>query len=161
MNNPIFCKFINSRAFILKKMEKKTRLSEGELLKLLADRSTLSKSDIAKELRIKATTLSKTFKFQKLSPKIKHEAARLFKIHIGYFSGEGAPDVEIPSVSEPPPPEYQTGSKWQELAAEEVRLREEIARLKGEALVTAKQLREKDEMIGRLLGIIERQQKKI
>ena len=142
-------------------MERKIRLTENLLLKILADQSSFDRKEIAKALGITPQWLATLLNSdEKLSEEIKEKAARLFKISTDYFSADNI-ESAVTIVSEPPPPEYQTGSKWQDLAAEEVRLREEIARLKGEALATSKQLREKDEMIGRLLGIIEQQQKKI
>ena len=110
-------------------MENKFALKQGELLKLLADRSKLSKVEIAEQLRINPTTLSKIFKYPKLSPKIRAEAARLFKVPIEYFEGVGVQDVTLPIFEEPPPPEYRTGSTWQDIAEQEGKMRAEIARL--------------------------------
>ena len=136
-------------------MESKFALKQGELLKLLADRSKLSKVEIAEQLRINPTTLSKIFKYPKLSPKIRAEGARLFKVPIEYFEGVGVQDVTLPIFEEPPPPEYRTGSTWQDIAEQEGKMRAEIARLKEENRQLLLRIAEKDGYIADKQATIE------
>lgn len=141
-------------------MESKTRLKEGELLKLLADRSPLSKADIAKELKIRATTLSKIFKRQELSEKIKTEAVRFFKVPPEYFAGETITGADIPDSVQEVPPGYGIEKS---IEVEEARLLAEIARLKEQARMQAELLAEKEtalkasrETINRLLNLLDK-----
>lgn len=146
-------------------MEKKLRITENLLLKILSDQSGLSRKDIAKHLKITPQWLSTILNSnEKLSEEIKERACLLFKVPPGYFDAEQENNLHNASiVSEPPPPEYQTGSAWQDIARQEAELKMEIERLKEQVRQAAARISERDgtiqeqeDMIQRLLSVIEK-----
>lgn len=139
-------------------MEKKLRVTENLLLKILADQSGLSRKEIAKALNITPQWLSTILNSdEKLSEEIKAKASSFFKVSSDYFNKTKIDEV-LPIVEEPPS-EYQVGASWQYMAEMESRLREEIARLQAETKHLTSEMRNKDDMIDRLLKIIEQGKK--
>lgn len=80
-------------------MENNTSLAEGEALLLLVRRSQMSGREIAEALDVAPETLSRIYKRQKLTKKIKRKAAAFFNVPEDYFSQHQLPDQ---AASEPP-----------------------------------------------------------
>lgn len=73
-------------------MENNTSLAEGEALLLLVRRSRMSGREIAEALDVAPETLSRIYKRQKLTQKIKRKAAALFDVPEDYFSKHQLPE---------------------------------------------------------------------
>lgn len=75
-------------------------LHEGEKLLWLANRSRFTKEEIAEKLNISAAHLSRIFKSQILTSKIKTAACGLFNVDLSFFQENGdfvgvlEPDIE-------------------------------------------------------------------
>lgn len=67
-------------------------LHQGERLKLLAERSPLSKGEIAQELNIHPGHLSKLFRSELLTSKIRKAASVIFGVSESYFDEESTLD---------------------------------------------------------------------
>lgn len=67
--------------------------SEGEVLLLLVKRSKKSNTEIAKMLDIHPNHLSKLFKSEKLTIKIKQKAANAFGVPVSWFEGKYLPHI--------------------------------------------------------------------
>lgn len=80
-------------------METNTSLAEGEALLLLVRRSRMSGREIAEALDVAPETLSRIYKRQKLTQKIKRKAAAFFDVSEDYFSKHQLPEQ---AASEPP-----------------------------------------------------------
>ena len=104
-------------------MEK--RIKEGEKLLLLIRRSKRQVKDVAEDLEIKPTSLSRMFKSESLTLKIKKRASALFGVPDGYFE----PGDQADEVNEETPAYVRT------YTSEEVkRLTKELEEAKREAL---------------------------
>lgn len=75
-------------------------LHQGERLLLLVNRSGISKNEVAKQLSIKPGHLSRLFKSEILTTKIKKAASALFSVDISYFDFN---EVDYSGDTEPPP----------------------------------------------------------
>lgn len=62
---------------------------QGEILLLLSNRSQLSKADIAHQLNLNRSSLSRCFKSENLTMKVKKAAAAFFDVDISIFDGVG------------------------------------------------------------------------
>lgn len=105
-------------------MNNYSTLTEGEILLLLVRRSGMEAKDIAEKLNIHPGHLSKLFKSEKLTSKIKRGASDLFGVPLDIFrnaSSENFPDFNF--TNEPIAP-YKTG-KEPLTAAEVLRYLEE------------------------------------
>lgn len=125
--------------------------SQGDILLLLVNRSNLSKADVAKSLNVHPAHLSKLFRSEVLTLKIRKGAAALFGVDESVFDSGLYPDVpEIDPlyVSEKAAGVYERELRLDSLTAAEV----------------MRYLEEKDrrhfEERARLLGIIENLTKK-
>lgn len=144
-------------------MEKKLRVTENLLLKILADQSGLSRKEIAQALNITPQWLSTVLNSdEKLSEEIKAKAASLFKVSSDYFKKTKI-DESVPIVEEPPPPEYRVGASWQDIAQMEALLKAEIERLKEEVRQAAIRIKEKEgtiedqrDMINKLIAVLDK-----
>lgn len=67
--------------------------SEGEVLLLIVKRSRKSNTEIAKMLDIHPNHLSKLFKSEKLTNKIKQKAIAVFGVDASVFGGKEFPDI--------------------------------------------------------------------
>jgi len=67
--------------------------SEGEALLLLVKRSKKTNAEIAKMLDIHPNHLSKLFKSEKLTIKVKQKAALLFGVDVSVFEGKYLPQI--------------------------------------------------------------------
>ena len=134
-------------------MESKIRITEGLLLKLLADQSGLSRVKIAESLQITpqwlATVLNEN---DPLSEEIKVRAAELFNVSPDFFNASDIQSAVGLAVAEPSPGYGIEKS----IEVEEARLLAEIARLKDQARVLAERLAEKDRLIEDSKKTIER-----
>lgn len=74
-------------------------LHQGERLLLLVNRSPKMKQEIAQNLKINSGHLSKLFKSEKLTSKIKISASELFGVDVSYF--ETQDDIESHLLKEP------------------------------------------------------------
>lgn len=144
-------------------MDKKTKPKQGEILLLLANRSGKPKNELASAFEIHPGHLSKIFKSEFLTSKIKQKAALIFDVSESIF--DGMEDVSLPDTVMEPTPKYDPlvvdGSKPSDLLnyleRKEARYFEERARLI--ALIERKD-REFSAERGRLLDIIEALTKK-
>lgn len=125
-------------------MNEKTALKEGETLLILQRKSGKSVSEVAKLLDIHPNHLSKIFKSEFLSAKIRKRAAEVFEVPESVFSRNTVANFPQSVVNEPEP-EYVKGKRRVEdmTAAEVLRYLEE------------KDKRHFEER-ARLLGIIEK-----
>lgn len=121
--------------------------SQGDILLLLINRSGLSKTDVAKSLNVHPAHLSKLFRSEILTQKVKGAAATLFGVDESVFESGLYPDV----------PEVDAG-----YVAERVERYDRDAPVRLDGLTAAEVMRyleEKDrrhfEERARLLGIIE------
>ena len=89
-------------------MNKQQTLNQGEILLLLSNRTDFSKQFIAQALEIHPAHLSKIYKSEILSLKIKQKAAQLFNVDISIFDINN-PVSEEYQVNEPSP-EYVRNS---------------------------------------------------
>lgn len=126
-------------------MIEKTTLKEGEVLLLMQRKSGKSVSEVAQLLEIHPNHLSKIFKSEKLSSKIRIKAANVFGVHESDFSGNTM--TEFPQSANEPDVKYEKRKVEEMSAAEVMRYLEE------------KDKRHYDER-GRLLAIIENLTKK-
>jgi len=81
-------------------------LHQGERLNILANRSGISKAEIAKQLNVHPGHLSKLFKSELLTSKVRKSAAALFGVDESYFDGDASLD-QLEYVNESAP-EYRT-----------------------------------------------------
>lgn len=121
------------------------RPSQGDILLLLVNRSNLSKSDIANSLNIHPAHLSKLFKSEILTQKVRKGAATLFGVDESIFDSGLYPDV--PDV-EPLYAAEQVGKYERELRLDTLTAAEVMRYLEE------KDMRHYEER-ARLLGIIE------
>lgn len=107
-------------------MNKKTALKEGETLLILQRKSGKSVSDVAKLLDIHPNHLSKIFKSEFLTAKIRKRAAEVFDVPESVFSGNTVANFPQSVVNEPDA-EYVKGKRRVEdmTAAEVLRYLEE------------------------------------
>lgn len=121
-------------------MNVKTTLKEGEVLLLLQRKSGKTVAEVAHLLEIHPNHLSKIFKSEKLTSKIRNKAALIFGVQENDFSGNSI--AEFPQSANEPDVKYDS-KKIENLSASEV----------------MRFLEEKDERHyierGRLLAIIE------
>lgn len=121
-------------------MNVKTTLKEGEVLLLLQRKSGKTVAEVAHLLEIHPNHLSKIFKSEKLTSKIRNKAALIFGVQENDFSGNSI--AEFPQSANEPDVKYDS-KKIEDLSASEV----------------MRFLEEKDrrhyEERGRLLAIIE------
>lgn len=121
-------------------MNVKTTLKEGEVLLLLQRKSGKTVAEVAHLLEIHPNHLSKIFKSEKLTSKIRNKAALIFGVQENDFSGNSI--AEFPQSANEPDVKYDS-KKIEDLSASEV----------------MRFLEEKDERHyierGRLLAIIE------
>lgn len=121
-------------------MNVKTTLKEGEVLLLLQRKSGKTVAEVAHLLEIHPNHLSKIFKSEKLTSKIRNKAALIFGVQESDFSGNSI--AEFPQSANEPDVKYDS-KKIEDLSASEV----------------MRFLEEKDERHyierGRLLAIIE------
>lgn len=121
-------------------MTSKTKLKEGEVLLLLQRKSGKTVAQVAQMLDIHPNHLSKLFKSERLTAKIRNKAAIAFGVLESDFEGNTMAD--FPQSANEPDVKYQK-SKVEEMSASEV----------------MRYLEEKDkrhyEERGRLLAIIE------
>lgn len=126
-------------------MISKTKLKEGEVLLLLQRQSGKTVFEVAQMLNIHPNHLSKLFKSERLSAKIRSKAANVFGVQESDFSGNTI--AEFPHSANEPDVKYEK-KKVDEMSAAEV----------------LRYLEEKDrrhyEERGRLLAIIENLTKK-
>lgn len=126
-------------------MIEKKALKEGQVLLLLQRNSGKSVKEVAQLLEIHPNHLSKIFKSEKLTAKIRNKAAILFDVQESDFSGNTI--AEFPQSANEPDVKYEK-RKVEEMSAAEV----------------LRYLEEKDkrhfEERGRLLSIIENLTKK-
>ena len=120
--------------------------SQGDILLLLINRSNLSKTDVAKSLNVHPAHLSKLFKSEVLTLKVRKSAAALFGVDESVFDSglyPDVPDVDQAYVNEKTAGSYDRDLRLDALTAAEV----------------MRYLEEKDrrhyEERARLLGIIE------
>lgn len=130
-------------------MNKEKSLSEGEALLLLVRRSGKSGIEVAKLLNIHPNHLSKLFKSERLTLKIKNQAAEVFNVPLSAFDSVKSDELPVPDmVSEPEGGKYERELRLDSLTAGEV----------------MRYLEDKDkrhfEERARLLGIIENLTKK-
>lgn len=121
--------------------------SEGEVLRLILRRSGKRNGEIAKMLEIHPNHLSKLFKSEKLTRKIKERVSAAFGFDISVFSGPDLASLPNPSILYEPDVEYRKMDFEDLSAAEIMRYLED------------KDRRHHEERI-RLLGIIENLTKK-
>lgn len=123
-------------------------LHQGERLLLIANRSGMTRKEIAHRLNIHPGHLSKLFKSELLTSKIKKGASELFDIPISFFETAemGSVDFKMSELNEPDS-EYQTRQIGEMTAGEVFQYWEE------------KDKRHWEER-GRLLAIIENLTKK-
>lgn len=79
-------------------MENNTLLAEGEALLLLVRRSQMPGREIAEALDVAPETLSRIYKRQKLTKKIKRKAAAFFNVPEDYFSQHQLPEQTAPEL---------------------------------------------------------------
>lgn len=84
-------------------MEKTTSVRHGDVLLLLVHRSQMQKQDVAAKLDIHANSLSRLFKSEKITLKVRKKAAELFDVPLSIFEDPGIARQwsEIQEVSEP------------------------------------------------------------
>ncbi len=123
-------------------MNNEKSLSEGEALLLMVRRSGKSGAEIAQLLNIHPGHLSKLFKSEKLTFKIKKKASEVFNVDMSEF-GDKDSDELLPDRVGEPVAKYERAKGVEEMTAAEV----------------LRYLEEKDkrhfEERARLLGIIE------
>lgn len=100
-------------------MNDKTALKEGETLLILQRKSDMSVAEVAKLLEIHPNHLSKIFKSEFLTSKIKSKAAKIFGVSEYVFSGNSVSNFPNSMVSEPET-KYQRRLKAEDLTAAEV-----------------------------------------
>lgn len=126
-------------------MLEKTILKEGEVLLLLQRKSGKTVAEVAQLLEIHPNHLSKIFKSERLTEKVRKKAAKVFNVLESDFSGNTV--AEFPQSANEPEVKYEK-RKVEEMSAAEV----------------MRYLEEKDkrhyEERGRLLAIIENLTKK-
>ena len=79
---------------------------QGEILLLLSNRSGKSKSEIAENLNINPSHLSKLFKSEILTSKIKAAASEYFGVDISIFEGSNLGQLPNPQLASEPGFEY-------------------------------------------------------
>ncbi len=97
---------------------------QGEILLILSNRSRKKKEDIAKGLDIHPAHLSKLFKSEVLSSKIKKKASEYFKVEESFFDGyTNIPGFDF--LAEEPEVEYSRENFGEMTAAEVLHYLEE------------------------------------
>jgi hypothetical protein len=126
-------------------MDKSRYLTEGELLLLLVRRSEIDAKNIAEKLNIHPGHLSKMFKSERLTNKMKRAICKLFELPDTFFDDTDGSSIPVFTVNEK---QQEYGIEIEDMTA-------------GEAL---RYLEEKDrrhyEERGRRLAIIENLTKK-
>ncbi len=118
-------------------MAKGKTINQGENLLLLVRRSGKQVQDVAAALDITPTSLSRMFKNETLSPKIKKKAALFFDVPEAYFLEEGA---DSPDTAQEPTPQISTKKPRkspvpiEDLEAENEQLRTEVEALRKQLL---------------------------
>lgn len=121
---------------------------QGEILEYLVKRSPLKKGEISKMLKIHPSHLARVMASDTVSPKIRHEAAKLFGVDVSIFEkGLGYEIVSSNDVVEEPDEEFLA------LEAEVARLEEENRQLAEELL---KEKAISDELRKLLLKMVKR-----
>lgn len=128
----------------------KSEQHEGKNLRKIILEKYQDLDNAARQLGYNYSYLSSVFGKQKLNPKFKKRISKLLNVGMAAIEDSSG----LSHVAEPPPPEYAVGSKWQDLAQEESRLRAEIARLEGEAAQMLRRLADKDKTIEDLLALL-------
>lgn len=144
-------------------MNKEKSLTEGEALLLLVRRSGKSGVEIAKLLNIHPNHLSKLFKSERLTSKLKNQAAEVFNVPLSAFDTvTGAVDIPLPDVVNEPETKYEAvprldsmsvGELLEYLERKDIRYHEERSRLIG--LLERKEKNHQEER-GILLATIEK-----
>ena len=132
----------------------KNSINEGEMLLLLVRRSGREVKDIAKDFDVAPTSMSRMFKKQKLSSKIKKRAVAVLGVPPDYFRSTDDPAHE--DAPTPEPINQEDADLWKEIAD----LWKEIAELKREIARLADEHRKHGTMEEKLLNIIEQLTKK-
>jgi len=132
-------------------MNEKTVLKQGETLLLLQRKSGKSVAEVAKMLDIHPNHLSKIFKSEVLTAKIRNKASQIFNVSESVFSGNTIASFPQTEVNESPVFDYRrTKGRVGDLTAAEVL---QYIEEKDRAF-EAERLRHYEER-ARLLGIIE------
>jgi transcriptional regulator with XRE-family HTH domain len=140
-------KTIQKTALIFTKYKPKSgmkeAMNEGEKLLLLVRRSGKQNKDVAELLDIKPTSLSRIFRSETLTSKVKRKAAEVFGVEEGFFSDPDAPLPAPPPTVAEPAPKYQSAPVRTdaELLAENARLQAENEALRAEVLDLLRDLR--------------------
>ena len=124
-------------------MENKKTPHEGEILMLLVKRSGRDGKDVAKQMGINQSYLSKIFNLQSLSSKIKAAASAVLGVDEGVFSqglGYVLPEVRDVGVSETEPKHNNGGGMS---AAEVARMMEQHAKERARLLAIIEKLVDK------------------
>lgn len=90
---------------------------QGEILLLLSNRSGKPKSEIAKNLNIDPSHLSKLYKSQFLTSKIKDSASLFFGVPVSVFDEMDIGEVPIPMVREH---DIEYNRRFEEMSAGEI-----------------------------------------
>lgn len=123
-------------------MNNEKSLTEGEALLLLVRRSGKPGVEIAKLLNIHPNHLSKLFKSERLTLKLKKQAAEVFNVPLSTFDAIKSSEVSALDIVNEPEPKYEKRNFEEMTAAEVLRYLEDKDRRHYEERA-------------RLLGIIE------
>lgn len=121
-------------------MDNEKKAHEGEILMLLVKRSGKEGKDVAKQMGINQSYLSKIFNLQSLTPKIKRAASQVLGVDEAVFEqgvGYVLPEAATQQVSEPRG-KYEKGSGLS--AAEVARLMEEHSKERARLLAIIEKL---------------------
>lgn len=101
-------------------MDNEKSLTEGEALLLLVRRSGKQGVEIAKMLNIHPNHLSKLFKSERLTSKIKNRAAHIFNVPLSTFDAIDSDSISLPDAINEPESIYEKRPKIENLTAGDV-----------------------------------------
>lgn len=87
-------------------MNKKNAITEGEKLLLLVRRSGMTAADIAKMLNIHPGHLSKLFKSERLTSKIRKQSSSVFNVPESFFADDSTDDFPDVLIANEPDADY-------------------------------------------------------
>lgn len=120
---------------------------EGERLLLLVRRSKMLNSEVAEMLEIATTSVSRIYRSERLSDKVRKKAIAGFGLPEDYFSAPGDVVMEVTPKYEP-------------IEKEERDLRNEVERLRKELAALAAEMKKRGDVESKLLDIITQLTKK-
>lgn len=119
--------------FIINDMQNSITLHEGETLRVLIKRAGIKVEDAARTMGLAPNSLSRLFKSEKLTNKVKLKACVLLGVDESIFratASYGYPEI-TPTLVEEDESDESMRRRYEELMAENRRLAEELLREQG------------------------------